>query len=40
MEINPELRQWIYELICDKFITEYKINQDYGIDDVELGELE
>ena len=40
MEINPELRQWIYELICDKFITEYKINQDYGIDDVEHGELE
>ena len=36
MEANPELRQFIYELLCDRFIMEYKINKDYGIDDITI----
>lgn len=38
MDANPELRDWIYEMICDRFIMSYKVNKDFGIDDIEIDE--
>lgn len=34
LDSRPELKDDIYEHICDKFIMKYKINEDYGVDDV------
>lgn len=36
LDSRPELKDDIYNQICDKFIMKYKINEDYGIDDVVL----
>lgn len=38
VEANPNLRQWIYEMICDAFIMVYQINKDFGIDDISIDE--
>jgi len=38
MDANPELREWIYEMICDRFIMTYKVNTDFGIDDIVVDE--
>jgi recombination protein RecA len=38
MDANPELRDWIYEMVCDRFIMSYKVNKDFGIDDIEVDE--
>jgi recombination protein RecA len=36
MEVNPNLKAWIYEMICDYTIMNYKVNHDFGIDDIEI----
>lgn len=38
MEANPKLRSWVYDLICDIFIMVYKVNKDFGIDDITVDE--
>ena len=38
MEANPKLKDFIYHMICDRFIMTYKVNQDFGIDDIEIDE--
>lgn len=35
MTTNPELRKWVYDMICDRVLMDYKINKDFGIDDIE-----
>lgn len=35
IESNPELKQSIYESICDKYIFKYK-SSDFGIDDIAI----
>jgi len=34
LDARPELKEEIYEMICDKYVMEYKANKDFGIDDV------
>jgi recombination protein RecA len=34
MEANPKLKEFLYSMICDRFIMTYKVNQDFGIDDI------
>lgn len=36
IEANPKLKTHIYKLICDKLISPYKVNQDFGIDDIQI----
>lgn len=36
MEANPELREYIYDMICDRSIMTYKVNKDFGIDDITI----
>ena len=38
MEANPKLKEFIYNMVCDRFIMTYKVNQDFGIDDIEIDE--
>lgn len=38
MEANPKLRQFYYDAICDRFIMNYKINEQFGIDDIVIDE--
>jgi len=38
MNANAELRAWIYEMICDVCIMDYKVNKDFGIDDITIDE--
>lgn len=38
IDANPELKSYLYNLICEKFIMKYRINEDYGVDDVEMVE--
>lgn len=33
---NPELKQHVYEDLCDKYILKYKAGEDFGIDDISL----
>ena len=37
MDDNPELREQIYNTICDAYIMEYKTDK-LGIDDVEISD--
>jgi hypothetical protein len=34
LEANPKLKEFLYSMICDRFIMTYKVNQDFGIDDI------
>jgi len=34
---NPEIDKMIYNMICDKYIMNYEINKDFGIDDIEVS---
>ena len=38
MDANPELKEWIYQMLCDHMIMTYKVNHDFGIDDIEVSE--
>lgn len=38
MEANPELREFYYNAIADRFIMQYKVNKDFGVDDVTIDE--
>ena len=38
MEANPKLKEFIYSMICDRFIMTYKVNQDFGIDDIVIDD--
>ncbi len=38
MEANPKLKDFIYNMICDRFIMTYKVNQDFGIDDIVIDD--
>ena len=31
---NPKLKDVLYDIICDKLIMKYRLNEDFGIDDV------
>jgi hypothetical protein len=31
---DPELKDQVYKAICDKFILNYKIGKDFGVDDI------
>lgn len=35
---NPELKEHIYNQVCDQYIMTYKNGDDYGIDDVEIAD--
>jgi len=35
---NPELKDHIYNQVCDQYIMTYKNGDDYGIDDIEIDE--
>lgn len=32
---NPEIKQRLYDAICDKTIMKYKVGEDFGIDDIQ-----
>jgi len=34
MDNNMALKEYIYQMICDRVIMVYKVNQDFGIDDI------
>jgi len=36
LEMNPNLKEYIYDKICEKYIMKYKINKDFSIDDVTI----
>jgi recombination protein RecA len=36
MDANPDLRNFIYDMICDRFIMQYKVNKDFGLDDIKV----
>jgi hypothetical protein len=38
MDANTELREWIYDMICDRFVMTYKVNRDFGVDDIVVQE--
>jgi hypothetical protein len=38
MEANPKLKEFIYDMICDRVIMVYKVNEDFGIDDIIVDE--
>lgn len=38
MTRNPELKEHIYNQVCDQYIMTYKNGDDYGIDDVEIAD--
>lgn len=31
---NPKLKDSLYDIICDKLIMKYKLNEDFGVDDI------
>lgn len=31
---NPKLKEYIYSLLSDKLIMKYKVNEDFGVDDI------
>lgn len=33
---NPSLKEYVYNIVCEKYIMTYKNGDDYGIDDVEI----
>jgi recombination protein RecA len=33
---NPELKARIYQLLCDKYILNYRAGEDFGVDDIEI----
>lgn len=38
---NPDVKDRIYEKICDRYIMKYKVGEDFGIDDLhEIDEVE
>lgn len=38
MNVNAKLKEFIYEMIADRVIMVYKVNEDFGIDDIEIDE--
>jgi len=38
MEANPNLKSWVYDMLCDRFIMDYQVNKDFGIDDIVIDE--
>lgn len=40
LEENPQIKDEFYSQICDKYIMKYRVNEDYGIDDVQLSEID
>jgi len=38
MEANPSLREFYYGFICDRIIMNYKVNEDFGIEDITIDE--
>lgn len=35
---NPKLREFLYNKLCDALIMKYKINEDFGIDDIAVSD--
>ena len=33
---NPELKEYIYQELCEKYILKYKAGEDFGIDDISV----
>jgi recombination protein RecA len=33
---NPETKARIYQLLCDKYILNYRAGEDFGVDDIEI----
>jgi len=33
---NPEIKARVYQLLCDKYILNYKAGEDFGVDDIEI----
>ncbi len=33
---NPEMKNRVYQSICDKYILNYKAGEDFGVDDIEI----
>lgn len=31
---NPKLKEALYDIICEKLIMKYKLNEDFGVDDI------
>lgn len=38
LEANPALKAQIYDRLCDLMVMKYKVNKDYGIDDITVDE--
>jgi recombination protein RecA len=38
LEANPKLKEFLYSMICDRCIMTYKVNQDFGIDDIVIDD--
>ena len=38
MSANPKLREFYYGFICDRIIMNYKVNEDFGIEDIIIDE--
>ena len=33
---NSEMKSRVYQAICDKYILNYKVGEDFGVDDIEI----
>ena len=38
MDANEKLKQFYYDFICDRVIMNYKVNEDFGVGDIEIEE--
>lgn len=36
MDHNPKLREYVYNILCEKLIMTYKVNEDFGVDDITI----
>lgn len=34
LDDNPTFKKQLYDIICEKYIMKYKVNEDFGIDDI------
>lgn len=40
LQANPKLKEALYDIICDKLIMKYRLNEDFGVDDISYDTIE
>lgn len=38
LEANPLIKDYVYGLLCQELVSKYKVNEDFGIDDIRIDE--